>query len=166
MPTIEASFHADNPFGPAVLAVNVKVYDSFRKVETLWPWFYRIGYSRASFDQLMEDEFENQQRNFWENTVQDIGKQYHFDTVYSEGRSSGWAVPIITGMVLTEDNLPVAILTNYHNFKEAVKFVLDNLDQSMYSELRSVWQDEEWEFLNRFVSVRWINERKERVLVP
>jgi hypothetical protein len=61
-------------------AVNVKDNDLF----TLERGTLSDEDVQALYDQRAED--------FWE-LVQDIGREYGFTAVYSEGRSSGWAQP-------------------------------------------------------------------------
>lgn len=129
------------------LAVNVKVRSPFYKSSSLAPYFIKLGWDKDEFETLVENTFEQVAQDFWEYTVQEIGKKYGFDEVFSEGRMGGWAAPTVKRDFITEEMLTPDIAEKYTKFRNEVKKVVDSVDESVYNQLKCLWKSCESDFL-------------------
>lgn len=154
----EITFHQEFNSEPHA-AVNVKVYHvpAFSLME---PYFLRF-WDGMHYEDYCEQLFSWVAEDFWEENVQVMARDAGFAGVYSEGRSSGWAVPyynvngkdyyIIRQNKVYEDDLEFIPeeIEAYTKFRTSVEKYLDHLNDNIYQMLVEKWHDIELDFLEQ-----------------
>lgn len=157
--TSEIEFHSDGFGERRHAAVNVKDYSRHTKTRKLIDYYERLGIDENEFWEIVQSIYDFYCEIWWGEDVQEYAKEAGFAKVYSEGRSGGWAVPVLGGnKYLYEENFEndPDLIKSYEKFAKACKADVANIDATIYDNMVLDWFEREEEFLLGSVYARMI----------